>query len=156
MNDIEEKISFVFNVDIVNTTVTISKVVNDEIVDNFWFDQDDDGNRFIHNDEAYTFAENKIKKLLIAENSESEPIVLSKYEFLLLFSDEELQTLYTLAKTDIQIEVAMSLFNAAEEIDMNNERIISAFNQFENNGLLSSDRIEEIRQRAIDIVVNRS
>lgn len=70
--------------------------------------------------------------------------ILSKLEYMNLFTDTELEDIYTTAKTVIQVEVWLEKFKLAAEIDLNDERTIGGVNALETAGLLAVGRAAEI------------
>ena len=60
------------------------------------------------------------------------------------FHDNELATLYSAAKTVVQIEVWLEKFKVSEFIDLNDPRTITAVRSLEAAGLIASGRSHEI------------
>lgn len=70
--------------------------------------------------------------------------VITKLEYMNRFTDTELATIYTLAKTMVQIEIWLEKFKMAENIDLVDPRIIAGLNALETAGALSVGRASEI------------
>lgn len=69
---------------------------------------------------------------------------LSKIEFMARFTDNELAAIYTAAKSDVEVEVWLDRFRAAERLDLRADRLIAWVNQLVVKGLITSTRVAEI------------
>jgi hypothetical protein len=60
------------------------------------------------------------------------------------FTDSELATIYTLAKTEIAIEIWMEKFKMASEIDLTDKDIVSGVHGLESMGIIGVGRAVEV------------
>jgi hypothetical protein len=72
------------------------------------------------------------------------PKQLSKYQYMNLFTDQELATIYTVAKSVIQIEVWLEKFKVAEVVDLADPSTVAGLHALEAGGLLAAGRAAEI------------
>jgi hypothetical protein len=70
--------------------------------------------------------------------------IISKLEYMNRFTDAELQTIYSTAKTVVAIEVWLAKFNATTDIDLDDPRTISGLASMEDFGLIALGRAQEI------------
>ena len=66
--------------------------------------------------------------------------VITKLAFMRKFTDEELERIYTLAKTNIKLEIWLDKFKVAEEINLEDIDIINGLNLLEALGILAFGR----------------
>jgi len=71
-------------------------------------------------------------------------IELSKLDFMNLFTNAELVSIYTAAKTDVAVEVWVKKMEAAQTINLFHQDTIDGVNALEANGLLAAGRAKEI------------
>ncbi len=71
---------------------------------------------------------------------------LTKLEYMERFTDLELQSIYTAAKTSVAIEVWLEKFKATTQVDLNDSRILTGLQALETAGLLAPGRAQEIIQ----------
>lgn len=69
---------------------------------------------------------------------------ITRLQFLNRFTDTELDTIYTAAKTNVSLEVMLDKFRAAEYIDLNDTQTIDGINILEAIGLISTGRAQVI------------
>ncbi len=69
---------------------------------------------------------------------------ITKLEFMELFTDTELESIFTTAKTDAKVEVFVEKFKASETILLSDQRLIDSLNYIESLGLLLNGRVNEI------------
>lgn len=69
--------------------------------------------------------------------------VITKYQFRIRFTFSERTGIDT--STDVNVIVMRNDFNAAEEIDLDNQEVIDALAYFEQEGLIAAGRAAEIR-----------
>ena len=72
------------------------------------------------------------------------PKKVSKLEFLEAFTDDELEGIYTAAKTVVKIEIFLDKFRLAEFIDVADPKIQGGIQALEDGGLLSVGRADQI------------
>lgn len=70
--------------------------------------------------------------------------VISKFQFLKRFSAEKRAALLTLAKTDVMVEVFMTMLNAAQEVDLDDQETVQGIEY-----LVSVNAITEEERDAI-------
>ena len=70
--------------------------------------------------------------------------VLTKLQYMELFTDEELATIYSTAKSVVQIEVWLEKFKLAQEIDLDYPPTIAGLAALEGAGLIGVGRAAEI------------
>lgn len=70
--------------------------------------------------------------------------VITKLAFMRKFTDDELERIYTLSKTNIKLEIWLDKFKVAEEINLEDIDIINGLTSFESLGILASGRANEI------------
>lgn len=71
---------------------------------------------------------------------------ITKLQYMERFTDQELQDIYTAAKTFVAIEVWLEKFKATTQVDLNDPRILAGLQALETAGLLASGRAQEIVQ----------
>lgn len=72
------------------------------------------------------------------------PIILSKITFMNRFTDTELATILTVAKTNIAIEVFVKKLDLADTVTINGADAITGVNAMETYGLIGAGRAAEI------------
>lgn len=72
------------------------------------------------------------------------PRELTKFIYMCRFTDSELATLYTAAKTVVQIEVWLEKFKLAEVINLDDPATIAGLHALETYGLIAPGRAKEI------------
>ena len=81
---------------------------------------------------------------------EVKSVGLTKLEFMQRFTDVELATLYTVAKTNVAVEIWLAMFNATTpdaqgySVYLNDPRTIESVQMLEAAGLLAAGRAAEI------------
>lgn len=70
--------------------------------------------------------------------------IITKLEYMNRFTDTELATIYTLAKTNIAIEIWLEKFKLSSEIYLDDPRTIGGVQALEQYGLISPGRSLEI------------
>lgn len=70
--------------------------------------------------------------------------IVEKSEFILRFTDNELDALLTIAKTNVKAEVFVKVFMSCAAIDLTDPRIITAINRMETAGVIGAGRATEI------------
>lgn len=70
--------------------------------------------------------------------------VISKLEYMNKFTDEELAAIYTLAKSNIAIEIWLEKFKLAADINLDDPRTIVGVNALEYVGIIGAGRAQEI------------
>lgn len=70
--------------------------------------------------------------------------LMSKLDYLNRFTDNELEAIYTAAKTNVTVEVWLEKFRLASEISLDDPKTISGVNFLEQSGLISTGRAAEI------------
>jgi hypothetical protein len=81
---------------------------------------------------------------------ETQSVGLTKLEFMQRFTDAELDALYTVAKTNVAVEIWLAKFNATTpdaqgySVYLNDQRTIDSVNMLEAAGLLAAGRAAEI------------
>lgn len=70
--------------------------------------------------------------------------LLSKIEYMKLFHDSELATIYAIAKQDIRMEIWLEKFKAVSEVDLTDTLTIAGVYSLEANKIISAGRAEEI------------
>ncbi len=71
---------------------------------------------------------------------------ITKLEYMERFTDQELQDIYTAAKTFVAIEVWLEKFKATTQVDLNDPRILAGLQSLETAGLITQGRAQEIVQ----------
>ena len=71
-------------------------------------------------------------------------VQLSKLQFLEAFTDDELEAIYTAAKTIVKIEIFLDKFKLAEYIDATDPKLQAGIRALELGGLLVTGRANEI------------
>ena len=69
---------------------------------------------------------------------------LTKLEYMNRFTDAELATIYTVAKTNVQVEVWLEKFKASSEVDVTDPRTVAGVQALEAVGLIQIGRAAEI------------
>lgn len=69
---------------------------------------------------------------------------ITKYQYINLFTDNELVTIYTAAKSLVQLEIWLEKFRVAEIIDLKDPKTIEGLQALEAAGLLAVGRAQEI------------
>lgn len=69
---------------------------------------------------------------------------ISKLKFLSLFTNEELATFLSTAKTNVAVEVFKMLLDAAKDVNLTDDRTIGGVQMLEQLGILASGRANEI------------
>jgi hypothetical protein len=72
------------------------------------------------------------------------PKVISKLDYMSRFTDAELATIYTIAKTSIQLEIWLEKFKVSQEIDLSNPITLAGLKSLEALGILAAGRALEI------------
>lgn len=85
----------------------------------------------------------------VAPTPEPEPTlvphrIITKLAYMNKFHDDELVSLYTAAKSIIQIEIWLEKFKVSENIDLDDPRTIGGIHALEVNGLIGPGRAAEI------------
>jgi hypothetical protein len=70
--------------------------------------------------------------------------LLTRLEFMRLFTDAELENVYMLAKTVIAIEIWLEKFKMALQVDLKDPDIIKGVNGLEAMGILAPGRAAEV------------
>ena len=70
--------------------------------------------------------------------------LMSKLDYLNRFTDNELEAIYTAAKTNVAVEIWLEKFRLASEISLDDPKTISGVNFLEQSGLISTGRAAEI------------
>ncbi len=71
-------------------------------------------------------------------------IILTKFEYMKRFNDDELAKIYTLAKSNIQLEIWLEKFKTASEVDLTDLTTCSGVRALETAGIIAAGRAEEI------------
>jgi len=90
--------------------------------------------------------------IIYANNPPGEPLIsmelakepLTRLQFLNRFTDAELAGIYTVAKTNVAIEIMLDKFRAAEFIDTIDLQTVAGINALESAGLIAPGRAVEI------------
>lgn len=69
---------------------------------------------------------------------------LSRLAFLNRFTNEELVTIYSVAKSNVQLEVMLDKLKAAEYINVGDAEVCAGINMLEQAGLIAAGRSAEI------------
>lgn len=72
------------------------------------------------------------------------PFVVDKTDFLERFTDTELATILTVAKTNVAIEVYVKRLNEAPTVDLTAPRTVSGVQALESYGLIGAGRAAQI------------
>lgn len=72
------------------------------------------------------------------------PRLLTKLEYMERFTDEELGTIFTVAKQSVAVEVWLEKFKLASEINLDDPRILGGLQALESAGILATGRAMEI------------
>lgn len=70
--------------------------------------------------------------------------VITKLEYMNKFTDVELATIYTLAKTNVGIEIWLEKFKLASDINLDDVRTIGGVTALEQAGIIGPGRAQEI------------
>lgn len=70
--------------------------------------------------------------------------IITKLEYMNRFTDTELATIYTLAKTNISIEIWLEKFKLATDINLDDPRTVGGVNALEQLGIIAQGRAQEI------------
>lgn len=70
--------------------------------------------------------------------------IFSKLEFMEKLTQDELESIYTLAKNDVSVEVWKDKFQASTKIDISSESTINGIRMLESKGIFTTDRANEI------------
>ena len=70
--------------------------------------------------------------------------VLTRLAFMRRFTAQELASIYSIAKTNIQLEIWLDKFKLAEEINLDDVEIVEGLSSFEALGILVPGRAQEI------------
>lgn len=70
--------------------------------------------------------------------------IITKLEYMNRFTDTELATIYTMAKTSIAIEIWLEKFKLASDINLDDTRVIGGLQALEQFGLIGAGRAAEI------------
>lgn len=70
--------------------------------------------------------------------------VITKLEYMNKFTDTELATIYTLAKTNVGIEIWLEKFKLASDINLDDVRTIGGVTALEQAGIIAPGRAQEI------------
>lgn len=76
--------------------------------------------------------------------AETGPRLLTKLEYMERFTDEELGTIFTVAKQSVAVEVWLEKFKLASEINLDDPRILGGLLALESVGILATGRAQEI------------
>jgi hypothetical protein len=74
-------------------------------------------------------------------------MLISKLEYLSAFEESELATIYTIAKTNVQIEIWLEKFRLAEFIQISDPRSQAGIRSLEASGLIQPGRANEILRK---------
>jgi hypothetical protein len=80
----------------------------------------------------------------VVEPTPTPVTVLTKLEFMNRFTDLELVTLYSAAKTSVPLEIWLEKFKLASEVDITDQRTIDGIAALETVGILAVGRAAEI------------
>lgn len=69
---------------------------------------------------------------------------ITRLEYMNRFTDAELATIYTVAKSNVQVEVWLEKFKAATSIDLTDPRTIAGVQALEAVGIIGAGRAAEI------------
>lgn len=81
----------------------------------------------------------------VDEPMPSQPVLLTRLQFMDLFTQEELVTLYTAAKTEVALEVFLDQFRVTEQIALNDPKVIAGLQALVDLGIVSAERVQEMR-----------
>ena len=70
--------------------------------------------------------------------------ILTHLQYMNRFTDAELVTIYTVAKTNVPVEVWLAKFNAASEINLDDPNTVAGLQTMEAAGLIGAGRAAEI------------
>lgn len=70
--------------------------------------------------------------------------LITKLDYMNRFTDTELATIYTVAKTNIAVEIWLEKFKLASEINLDDPRTIGGVQALEQYGLIGAGRAMEI------------
>lgn len=70
--------------------------------------------------------------------------VITKLEYMNRFTDIELATIYTVAKTSVAVEVWLEKFKLASDINLDDPRVVGGLHALAYVGLIETDRVLEI------------
>jgi hypothetical protein len=74
-----------------------------------------------------------------------QPILpITKLQYMERFTDEELAAIYTLAKTNVQMEIWLEKFKATTEVNLTDSRTVSGIQSLVTAGILTEERATEI------------
>lgn len=70
--------------------------------------------------------------------------VVTRIAFMELFTPEELEAIYTAAKTVVSVEVYMDKLKVSDMIDLTNSATVTGIGKLQTAGLLTADRVSAI------------
>ncbi len=70
--------------------------------------------------------------------------LITKLEYMNKFTDTELATIYTVAKTSIAVEIWLEKFKLASDINLDDPRVVGGLQALEQFGLIGPGRAAEI------------
>ena len=70
--------------------------------------------------------------------------IMTKLAFMRRFTSQELAAIYTLANTQILVQIWMEMFRLAEEVNLDDPQIVEGITTFETMGVLGAGRAAEI------------
>jgi hypothetical protein len=81
---------------------------------------------------------------VVVDSTAPQAIQISKLQFLDAFEDDELEAIYTAAKSVVKIEIFLDKFKLAEFIDISDPKLQGGIHALESAGLLQPGRASQI------------
>ena len=81
---------------------------------------------------------------IVESNIDPYANIVTRLQFLSLFTETELQNILTAAKNNVQIEVYVVKLQSTEHVDLTSDTTINALNSLESIGLLDTGRVAQI------------
>lgn len=72
------------------------------------------------------------------------PYIKSRLDFMNLFTDAELEAIYSAAKTTVSVEVWLDKFKLADWVDLTDPRTVAGVQSLETAGLIATGRATTI------------
>ena len=69
---------------------------------------------------------------------------LTRFQFVNRFTLEEMVAIESAADNDPEVRVFLRLLDVAEDIDLQNEKLLSGLNLLVSKGILTQERLEEV------------
>ena len=86
----------------------------------------------------------EVRVIELVENPLAPKKVITRIAFMSLFTDAELEAIYTASKQSIKIEIYLDKVKAAEDVTLTDPRTVAGVESMAAAGLIDAGRVSEI------------